>query len=93
MNNCKSQPRPIVPMEVLKELRSSVQDRSRYVLGRGFCSGLQQRHPFLFGRHAADETGEIKPAKHGLLFMWRLYSHQSKSVLKTKVDQSVSGPL
>lgn len=34
MNN-RGQPRPIVPTEVLKELRSSVQDRSRYVLGRG----------------------------------------------------------
>lgn len=75
-----------VPIEVLKELRSSVQDQDLFdaILG---C----------FSRHAANETGEIKlfvdAAKHGLLFMWRLYSNQSKSVLRTKVGQSVANCL
>eukprot|EP00434_Breviolum_minutum_P006787 symbB.v1.2.005990.t1/scaffold276.1/size251734/12 len=77
---------PIVPIEVLKELRSSVQDQDL------FCAILG-----CFSRHAADQTGEIKlfveAAKHGLLFMWRLYSNQSKSVLRTKVDQSVANCL
>ena len=72
----RAKPRPIVPIEVLKELRRSVQDRSHYVLGTVFLQWFCNKDINFFGLNVGSvgnlvvDTMSYRRTKICLMLSW-----------------------